>query len=105
MIFSKTFPLRQAVILVLWVAWAALRNALTFSTTFFLRQAVVLVLWVAGAAWAGPEDYGSGGSGGQGGQSPSAPAKYLFQWAVNDSPSGNSYGHSEQREGDVTQGK
>ncbi|XP_071547107.1 pro-resilin-like [Panulirus ornatus] len=70
-------------------------------------KGVVLVLCVAGAAWAGPEGYvASQGSGdGQGGQSPtSAPATYLFQWAVNDAPSGNSYGHSEQRDGDVTQG-
>ncbi|XP_045603486.2 pro-resilin-like [Procambarus clarkii] len=43
-------------------------------------------------------------SGGQGGQYGAAPAKYNFQWDVNDQPSGNFYGHGEQRDGDNTQG-
>nr|XP_045595965.1 pro-resilin-like [Procambarus clarkii] len=38
------------------------------------------------------------------GQYGSAPAKYNFQWDVNDQPSGNFYGHGEQRDGDNTQG-
>nr|XP_045603476.1 pro-resilin-like [Procambarus clarkii] len=43
-------------------------------------------------------------SGGQGGHYGSAPASYNFQWDVNDQPSGNFYGHEEQRDGDNTQG-
>nr|XP_027224996.1 pro-resilin-like [Penaeus vannamei] len=38
-------------------------------------------------------------------QYPSAPAQYNFKWDVNDSPSGNFYGHQEQREGANTQGR
>ncbi|XP_069185407.1 pro-resilin-like [Procambarus clarkii] len=41
---------------------------------------------------------------GQGGQYGAAPASYNFQWDVNDQPSGNFYGHGEQRDGDNTQG-
>ncbi|XP_042884762.1 pro-resilin-like [Penaeus japonicus] len=37
-------------------------------------------------------------------QYPSAPAQYNFKWDVNDSPSGNFYGHQEQRDGANTQG-
>ncbi|KAK8392724.1 hypothetical protein O3P69_014865 [Scylla paramamosain] len=33
-----------------------------------------------------------------------APANYDFNWAVNDAPSGNNYGHQEARNGDNTQG-
>ncbi|KAG7176069.1 pro-resilin-like [Homarus americanus] len=64
------------------------------------------------------QESGSVGSGGQGDlltsatnnygqqgvQFPSAPAQYNFQWDVNDSPSGNFYGHGEERNGDNTQG-
>ncbi|XP_071547105.1 pro-resilin-like isoform X2 [Panulirus ornatus] len=45
-----------------------------------------------------------GGYGGQGGQFPSAPARYSFQWDVDDPPSGNHFGHGEQRDGANTQG-
>ncbi|XP_076059563.1 pro-resilin-like [Oratosquilla oratoria] len=33
-----------------------------------------------------------------------APAKYDFDWAVNDAASGNDFGHQESRDGDFTQG-
>nr|XP_027215395.1 cuticle protein 7-like [Penaeus vannamei] len=33
-----------------------------------------------------------------------APAKYDFNYAVNDPPSGNDFGHQEARDGDHTQG-
>ncbi|XP_063608174.1 uncharacterized protein LOC134782577 [Penaeus indicus] len=33
-----------------------------------------------------------------------APAKYDFNYAVNDQPSGNDFGHEEARDGDHTQG-
>ena len=33
-----------------------------------------------------------------------APARYDFNWAVEDASSGNNYGHSESRDGDNTQG-
>ncbi|XP_047471371.1 pro-resilin-like [Penaeus chinensis] len=33
-----------------------------------------------------------------------APAKYDFNYAVNDPPSGNDFGHQETRDGDNTQG-
>ncbi|XP_047471367.1 pro-resilin-like [Penaeus chinensis] len=33
-----------------------------------------------------------------------APAKYDFNYAVNDQPSGNDFGHQEARDGDNTQG-
>ncbi|XP_047471355.1 cuticle protein 19-like [Penaeus chinensis] len=33
-----------------------------------------------------------------------APAKYDFNYAVNDPPSGNDFGHEEARDGDRTQG-
>ncbi|KAG7166335.1 Pro-resilin-like 18 [Homarus americanus] len=34
----------------------------------------------------------------------SGPAQYNFQWAVNDAPSGNDFGHQENRDNDNTQG-
>ncbi|XP_042866886.1 pro-resilin-like [Penaeus japonicus] len=34
----------------------------------------------------------------------SGPAKYDFNYAVNDPPSGNDFGHQEARDGDNTQG-
>ncbi|XP_042205033.1 pro-resilin-like [Homarus americanus] len=51
-----------------------------------------------------PASYGGQGSGRPGGQFVYPPAQYNFQWDVNDSPSGNFYGHEEQRDGDNTQG-
>ncbi|XP_037792027.1 pro-resilin-like [Penaeus monodon] len=33
-----------------------------------------------------------------------SPAKYDFNYAVNDPPSGNDFGHQEARDGDNTQG-
>ncbi|XP_069937586.1 cuticle protein 7-like [Cherax quadricarinatus] len=33
-----------------------------------------------------------------------APARYSFDYAVNDPPSGNDFGHQESRDGDHTQG-
>ncbi|XP_076059433.1 pro-resilin-like [Oratosquilla oratoria] len=35
---------------------------------------------------------------------PTAPARYDFDWAVNDAASGNDFGHQESRDGDHTQG-
>ncbi|XP_076059550.1 pro-resilin-like [Oratosquilla oratoria] len=35
---------------------------------------------------------------------PTAPARYDFDWAVNDAASGNNFGHQESRDGDHTQG-
>ena len=35
---------------------------------------------------------------------PQAPAKYDFNWAVNDAASANNYAHQEARDGDNTQG-
>ncbi|XP_042227232.1 cuticle protein 7-like [Homarus americanus] len=34
----------------------------------------------------------------------SGPAQYNFEWTVNDGPSGNDFGHQENRNGDNTQG-
>ncbi|XP_027239437.2 pro-resilin-like [Penaeus vannamei] len=47
----------------------------------------------------------SSGSGFGQDQYPSVPAQYAFQWDVNDAPSGNFFGHGEQRDNDNTQGK
>ncbi|XP_037791900.1 pro-resilin-like [Penaeus monodon] len=42
---------------------------------------------------------------GYGGPTPSSgPAKYDFNYAVNDPPSGNDFGHQEARDGPNTQG-
>nr|XP_027216604.1 cuticle protein 19.8-like [Penaeus vannamei] len=42
---------------------------------------------------------------GYGGTTPSSgPAKYDFNYAVNDPPSGNDFGHQEARDGPNTQG-
>ncbi|XP_076059559.1 pro-resilin-like [Oratosquilla oratoria] len=35
---------------------------------------------------------------------PQVPAKYDFDWAVNDAASNNDFGHQESRDGDFTQG-
>ena len=54
--------------------------------------------------------YGSGGPSGGGVGSggldgSSGPAQYSFQYDVEDQPSGNSFGHQEQRDGDRTEGR
>nr|XP_027216607.1 pro-resilin-like [Penaeus vannamei] len=41
---------------------------------------------------------------GYGVPTPSGPAKYDFNYAVNDPPSGNDFGHQEARDGPNTQG-
>lgn len=56
-----------------------------------------------------PEDYQGGLGGGQGGRGfggggASAPAQYNFKYDVNDPPSGNFFGHAEDRDGDNTKG-
>lgn len=75
----------------------------------FLRQVVQLVVTcVAGAVGVSYME-GAGGNVFSSGPSPTAtpqsPAKYKFKWDVNDPPSGNFYGHQEQRLGDNTQGR
>lgn len=47
----------------------------------------------------------SGGNNGDAGQGPVGPAVYTFKWDVNDPPSGNLYGHEEDRNGVNTQGR
>nr|XP_045595913.1 pro-resilin-like [Procambarus clarkii] len=61
-------------------------------------KTVALVLSVAAVvmARASPQGYGVPGTGGSGGQYSSSPANYNFQWDVDDSASGNFYGHREQ---------
>ncbi|XP_016843738.1 pro-resilin [Nasonia vitripennis] len=44
------------------------------------------------------------GSGGYGDGSNNEPAKYEFEYTVNDPPSGNDFGHKESRDGDLTRG-
>lgn len=72
-----------------------------------LRQVVQLALTcVAGAVGisymdgAGSNVFSSGPT-----PTPQSPSKYKFKWDVNDPPSGNFYGHQEQRDGDNTQGR
>ncbi|XP_053633377.1 pro-resilin-like [Cherax quadricarinatus] len=80
------------------------------STSILSLQTVALVLSVAvmAAARAAPQGYGVpgvGGSGGSGDQYASAPANYNFQWEVSDSTSGNDFGHGEQANNGVVQGR
>ncbi|XP_071547103.1 pro-resilin-like [Panulirus ornatus] len=65
-------------------------------------KAVALLLSLAVLALGKPEGGYGGGQGSGGG--PSAPAQYNFQWDVNDPPSGNFYGHQEERNNDDTKG-
>ncbi|XP_058791258.1 pro-resilin-like [Phymastichus coffea] len=67
----------------------------------------------AGYPGAGAGGYSSGGAGGYPGGSGSGgynddansePAKYEFEYMVNDPPSGNDFGHKEMRDGDYTTG-
>ncbi|XP_076053415.1 pro-resilin-like [Oratosquilla oratoria] len=37
-------------------------------------------------------------------QDDNTPAKYEFQWAVEDEESANDFGHNESRDGDLTEG-
>ncbi|CAH1107307.1 unnamed protein product [Psylliodes chrysocephalus] len=48
---------------------------------------------------------GGGYPGGRGGDDQSEPANYQFSYHVDDPPSGNDFGHEEQRQGDVAKGK
>lgn len=59
-----------------------------------------------GAPAAGGGGYGSGGAGNQQGDYESnEPARYSFEYAVQDYQSGNDFGHMEQRDGDLTTGR
>ncbi|XP_063862195.1 pro-resilin-like [Scylla paramamosain] len=61
----------------------------------------------SGYAYNGPASGGGGGSGGGGSGGSdgfSGPAQYNFQYDVDDQPSGNFFGHQEQRDGDRTEG-
>ncbi|XP_037801499.1 pro-resilin-like [Penaeus monodon] len=60
---------------------------------------VLALLALVATAIASPQTYGYGAPG------PAfEPAKYDFNYAVNDPPSGNDFGHQESRDGDFTQG-
>ncbi|XP_045603415.2 pro-resilin [Procambarus clarkii] len=77
--------------------------------------AVVLSVAAVMAVRAAPQGYGvpgiggsggsGGSSGGSGGQYASAPANYNFQWDVDDAQSGNYFGHGEEANNGVVQGK
>lgn len=48
---------------------------------------------------------GNGGNGGYGGYGNSEPARYNFEYNVQDYQSGNDFGHMETRDGDRTTGR
>ncbi|XP_042884752.1 pro-resilin-like [Penaeus japonicus] len=86
---------------------------IALSTEAEMKVFVVFALLVAVAAAIPEEGYNYQAPGGQGSQFPtgtgqaqypSVPAQYAFQWDVNHQPSGNFYGHKEQREDANTQG-
>ncbi|XP_045137862.1 pro-resilin-like [Portunus trituberculatus] len=58
----------------------------------------------AGYAYNGPAGGGGGGGGFGGSDGSSGPAQYNFKYDVDDQPSGNFFGHQEQRDGDRTEG-
>nr|XP_027215627.1 cuticle protein 19-like [Penaeus vannamei] len=60
---------------------------------------VFALLALVATALASPQTYGYAAPGPAFG-----PAKYDFNYAVNDPPSGNDFGHQESRDGDFTQG-
>ncbi|XP_042893376.1 pro-resilin-like [Penaeus japonicus] len=63
---------------------------------------VIALTALVAVAFARPQNtpsYGYGAS-----TPSSAPAKYDFNYAVNDQPSGKNYGHQEARDGPNTQG-
>ncbi|XP_042884757.1 pro-resilin-like [Penaeus japonicus] len=83
------------------------------STEAEMKVFVVFALLVAVALAIPQEGYNYPAPGGQGSQFPtgtgqaqypSVPAQYAFQWDVNHEPSGNFYGHKEEREDANTQG-
>ncbi|KAK3864544.1 hypothetical protein Pcinc_029772 [Petrolisthes cinctipes] len=81
-----------------------------------------MVVVAAGAASGGGSSYGGGGGGGGsggsgggfggggggygggGGGNNFAPAQYSFNYAIDDPPSGNYFGHQEERDNDDTRG-
>jgi len=66
---------------------------------FALLVAVASAIPEEGYNYQAPGGQGSQFPTGAGGaQYPSVPAQYAFQWDVNHEPSGNFYGHKEQRE-------
>nr|XP_027225045.1 pro-resilin-like [Penaeus vannamei] len=75
------------------------------SAVFALLVAVASAIPQEGYNYQAPGGLGSQFPTGAGGaQYPSVPAQYAFQWDVNHEPSGNFYGHKEQREDANTQG-
>nr|XP_027225046.1 pro-resilin-like [Penaeus vannamei] len=75
------------------------------SVVFALLAAVASAVPEEGYNYQSPGGQGSQFPTGAGGaQYPSVPAQYAFQWDVNHEPSGNFYGHKEQREDANTQG-
>nr|XP_027225044.1 pro-resilin-like [Penaeus vannamei] len=75
------------------------------SVVFALLAAVASAVPEEGYNYQAPGGQGSQFPTGAGGaQYPSVPAQYAFQWDVNHEPSGNFYGHKEQREDANTQG-
>lgn len=82
---------------------------LFFSFILSLLQVVVAtlsVVVVVVSALAAPDvGYGYDTPSGRGSDASSGPAQYNFQWDVDDQPSGNFYGHQEQRDGDRTDGR
>ncbi|XP_042884758.1 pro-resilin-like [Penaeus japonicus] len=87
---------------------------IALSTEAEMKQVSVVFAFVLAVALAIPQEgYNYPAPGGQGSQFPtgtgqaqypSVPAQYAFQWDVNHQPSGNFYGHKEQREDANTQG-
>ncbi|XP_053633322.2 pro-resilin-like isoform X1 [Cherax quadricarinatus] len=71
----------------------------TYTKTVALVLLVVLVSWAAAQG-----DYGYQAPSVRGPDFASGPAQYNFQWDVNDAPSGNFFGHQEERDGDITRG-
>lgn len=111
----NNYPLKQ------WHCWLLLHMErypmyARFEPFLVLQtSALFLCVVVVGVAVAAPQGGGYSyqapsapsrlGGGGQYSGGPSAPAQYNFQWDVNDSPSGNFFGHQEQRDGANTQGR
>ncbi|XP_042884753.1 pro-resilin-like [Penaeus japonicus] len=87
---------------------------IALSTEAEMKQVSVVFAFVLAVALAIPQEgYNYPAPGGQGSQFPtgtgqaqypSVPAQYAFQWDVNHEPSGNFYGHKEEREEANTQG-
>ncbi|XP_037786315.1 cuticle protein 19-like [Penaeus monodon] len=72
-----------------------------------MTKVALVIFSLAATAWAAPDDgysYRSPAPIARQPQYLSAPARYNYQWGVNDQYSGNFYGQREQRNGDNTRG-